>query len=174
MQRISGFYDWICELAEKESVLTDYFDMKELNNMLIISVIEETRFKTFIEGLLECNPRISLSVVVQDYVYDGFYADFGARCKIIPWHGPYGLSLIDDVLDGQHEEFDSFAFFSDFAVNLRDINLLTIADKLNDIQHINLYNCTIGNDIYTYRNIKKYIRILCCYEEINKLVRLCI
>lgn len=174
MKRITGFYDWICELSEKETEQVQYTDMMQLKNMLIVSVIEEARFNTYISGLLDCNPYIKLTVIVQDYVSEGFLKSFGNRCDIIPWKGPYSKKILDAVDKETLSDIDSFTFFSDFAVNMRDQNFIEIADELNKINSISLYSCTIGNDIYIYKNIEKYRSILKCFEAVCELIDYCI
>lgn len=167
MNQFEHFYDWLNDVAESCAELIDYTYLSQKKNMFIISVIEEARLKTFLDGLLKMNPNIKITILVQDYVADGFHKNFGKLGRIISWKGGYTTQVLD-LLDD--EIFDAFVFFSDFAVNMRDQNFFEIAEIFNQGQGIDTYCCTIGNDIYQYNNVKRYRQALRVYEDISILL----
>ena len=72
MNYLTNFYDKLCDMSLKCVKKIDYKDIPELKNILIISVIEEARVRTCVEGLKSCFPNINIIIVVQNYVYEGF------------------------------------------------------------------------------------------------------
>ena len=163
----SNTHDELYSMADSCVKLIDYSDMQKINNVFVISVIEEARLKTFLNGLFEVNPNIKVSVLVQDYVYEGFNSNFGEKCKVYSWKGGYSLEVLKtiDVMDS----LDSFVFFSDFPMNLRDKNYLEIGKELTNSNDARVFCCTIGNDIYEVNNISYYYQCLKVYEEMGKL-----
>lgn len=173
MDNIGIFHDELCRLAEGCTEMTGYTKMAGLRDMLVISVIEEERFKTFLNGLLEHNPGIRLNVIVQDYVAGGFKKNFGGRCNIISWKGHYSPDTLEEAAKAADlAEIDSFVFFSDFAVNMRDMNFLEMAIRLNQGKKVETFCCTIGNDIYRYKDCRLSLQVLQTYRDMGRLVSL--
>lgn len=171
MDNLALVHDSIFNLAYSCVHEIDYMVMKDKKNMFIISVIEEARLKTFLTGLLEINPDIKLTVLVQEYVFDGFKQNFGNRCNIISWHGGYSLKMLQQISElFDLDSIDSFVFFSDFSVNLRDMNFMEIAEYLNQKNGADTYCCTIGNDLFEYQNYPLYRQSLKVYEDMSELV----
>lgn len=167
MNQFRDFYDWLNNIAESCAETIDYECFSQKKNMFIISVIEEARLKTFLAGLLEVNPGIQLTILVQDYVVDGFIKNFGKVGKILGWKGGYTTQIADLF---NNKKFDSFVFFSDFPINLRDQNFFEIAEGLDKGHDIDTYCCTIGNDIYHYNNVQMYRQALRVYEDVSILI----
>ncbi len=167
MNQFEHFYDWLNNVAGACTELIDYTSFIQKRNTFIISVIEEARLKTFLNGLVEINPDISITILVQDYVADGFHKSFSALGKVIGWKGRYTNQVLSMFKD---ELFDAFVFFSDFPINLRDQNFLEIAEGFNSREALDTYCCTIGNDIYRYNNIQMYRQALKVYEDVSVLL----
>lgn len=167
MNPFSGFYDWLYETAESCIESVGYESLRDQKNIFIISVIEEARLKTFLDGLLQINPTVKITILTQDYVVDGFRKNFGRRGKVISWKGGYTTKVVE-LAEG--ESIDSFVFFSDFPMNLRDQNYLAIAEAFDSKNKTDTFCCTIGNDIYHYKNMQTYKRALKVYEETASLI----
>lgn len=150
-----------------------YQQMQHNKNMIVVSVIEETRFQKFIEGLTERNPHISLTIIAQDYMENAFRDTYGDRYRVVGWKGRYTTDIINK-LSGEMDitSIDGFAFFTDLPINLRDNNFMQIAELIQNMGNVNIYSSTIGNDLYEYRNISLYRQALRLFVEINKTIDL--
>ena len=173
MNYLTNFYDKLCDMSLKCVKKIDYKDIPELKNILIISVIEEARVRTFVEGLKSCFPNINIIIVVQNYVYEGFCKSFGEECKIISWNGSYTLSLIDRVSELIDVRLlEAMAFFSDFPVNIRDKNFLEIYSVIKAKSNLRLYSNVIGNELFEVINVEILQQIIRVYEETAKLLEI--
>lgn len=171
MKNLPEIHDSLYRMAADCVEQIDYTQMLDKKCMFIISVIEEARLKTFLEGLFSHNTSINVYILVQDYVLNGFQKNFGERCHVFGWQGGYSQEILSKMRDViPFNDIDSFVFFSDFEMNLRDINFLEIAEKLNQKRKVELYVCTIGNDLFKYKAISLYKHCLLTYQEMGNLI----
>lgn len=168
-----GSYDQLFDIIEGCVQRISYQQMKHNKNMIIVSVIEETRFQKFINGLTECNPHIGLTIIAQDYMENAFYDTYGDRYRVVGWKGRYTTDIIDRLCEDMDiASIDGFAFFSDLPINLRDDNFMQIAELLQSKGNVDIYSSTIGNDLYEYKNISLYRHALRLFVDINKTIDL--
>lgn len=166
-------YDQLINIAQKCVNKITYSQLRRNKNMAVISVIDETRFKNFVDGLLECNSDINLIIVAQDYMENAFRETYGRQFCVIGWHGRYTAKLIDRISEETgNSGIDSFAFFSEIPINLRDSNYIEIARKLKENSDVNVYSVTVGNELYEYKNILLYQKSLQLYQDINEVMDL--
>ena len=67
---------------------------------------------------------------------------------------------------------DSFFYFTQHPVNLRDNNFINIAQYLQEEMDIHVYSDTVGYELYEYHNLALYSQGIKVYEEINRLIGL--
>lgn len=164
-------YDWIVNCNKNCIYNIDYLAFKNMKNILVISVIEEARFKEFMENLRIVNPEAKIIIVVQDYVFEAFQQQYGTNNQIIKWHGKYTEKLLDEVAHiTDIQLIDGFVFFSDMEGNLRDSNFLNLALKMPSKMRV--VNWTIGNELFEYKNIPLYLKTIEVYSNINELIEL--
>lgn len=171
MQELRLLYDWLCQCNKKCVREVDYTVFKDVKNILVISVIEEARFKVFMDNLRKVNPEIRVIIVVQDYVFEAFQKQYASENILIKWHGKYTQELLDAVSQKiELQKLEGFVFFSDMAGNLRDCNFLKFAEKMP--ADVKVINWTIGDELFAYNNLKLYLKTIEVYNGMNELIEL--
>lgn len=170
MNFLSGLYDYLMKINEKILRPFSEEDLDKINSFLIISVVDEGRFRLFMEMLAKYKKNSVVTIVAQDYIYDTYEKLYGDWCTVYSWHGSYTTELVEKIKnDIEISAYDAFVFFSEIEGNLRERNLLQLALDMNVL---NAIVCSIGTELYQYDNIDLYLRITEIYDNINYLIEM--
>lgn len=173
MKKTEITYDGLCEMIEACVVPVSYEALRDRKKMLVIAISEEVRFQRSVQRIEDCNPGIELVIVAQTglkSVLDGIY---GGKYKIVGWSGKYTVELPDKIRNETDiSGIDSFLYFTQHPVNLRDNNFISIASELQKGKDIHVYSDTVGYELYEYHNLPLYSQGIKVYEEINRLIGL--
>lgn len=166
-------YDGLCKMIEACAVPVSYEVLKNRKKMLVIAISEEVRFQRSLQKIVTYNPDIELIIVAQTgmvKVLDGIY---GEKYSIVGWEGKYTVEVINKLkAERGIGGIDSFLYFTQHSINLRDNNFINIALELQKEINIHVYSDTVGYELYEYHNIPLYSQGIKVYEEINKLIDL--
>ncbi len=173
MERTQLTYDGLCGMIEECITQISYNEFQQRRKLLVIAISEEVRFQKSIQKIEECNPNIKLIIVAQmelKKVLDGIY---NGRYQVIGWSGKYTVELVDKIKsEADISGIDGFLYFTQHPVNLRDKNMISIAQCLQKEEDIRVYSDTVGYELYEYRNLPLYRQGIKVYEEINHLISL--
>lgn len=166
-------YDSLYSLTEACVIPVPYETLKERNKLLVIAINEEVRFQKSVQKIEECNPNIELIIAAQmelKKVLDGIY---NGRYPVVGWSGKYTVELVDKIKsETDISGTDGFLYFTQHPVNLRDKNMISIAQRLQKEADIRVYSDTVGYELYEYHNLPLYRQGIKVYEEINHLISL--
>ncbi len=173
MERTELTYDGLCGMIGKCLAPVSYEVFQQRRKLLVIAISEEVRFQKSIQKIEECNPNIELIIVAQmelKKVLDGIYND---RYQVVGWNGKYTVELVDRVKsEADISGTDGFLYFTQHPVNLRDKNMINIAQRLQKEADIQVYSDVVGYELYEYHNLPLYSQGIKVYEEINHLISL--
>ncbi len=171
MERTEITYDGLCEMIGRCVVPVPYEILKDRKKMLVVAISEEVRFQKSVQKIVECNPEIELIIVAQaelKKVLDGIY---DGRYQVIGWKGKYTVELINRIkAEADISGIDSFLYYTQHPINLRDNNFISIALNLQKEMDICVYSDTVGYELYEYHNLPLYSQGIKVYEEINRLI----
>lgn len=90
---------------------------------------------------------------------------------VVPWIGNYNIDLIDFL---EHENLiniiNTIVFFCIQSIDLRDVNILTIAAELQMRRKISVYGIDRDFDVFSYRSCKKILEVYSWFvKECNKI-----
>lgn len=173
MERTELTYDGLCGMIEECLTPVSYEVFQYRRKLLVIAISEEVRFQKSVQKIEECNPDIELIIVAQmglKNVLDGIY---NGRYPVVGWSGKYTVELIDKIKsEADISGTDGFLYFTQHPVNLRDKNMISIAQRLQKELDIRVYSDTVGYELYEYHNLPLYSQGIRVYEEINCLISL--
>lgn len=173
MEKTEITYDSLCGIIESCVVSVSYKVLKDRKKMLVVAISEEVRFQKSIQKILEYNPKMEFIIVAQIGLQKVLEEIYGDRYPVIGWSGMYTTELIDKVRrEADISEIDSFLYFTQHPVNLRDNNFISIAQHLQEEANIHAYSDTVGYELYEYHNLALYSQGIKVYEEINHLIGL--
>lgn len=173
MERTELTYDGLCEMIEACVVPASYDALRDRKKMLVIAISEEVRFQKSIQKIEDANPAMKLIIVAQTEVKKVLDGIYGGRYEVIGWSGKYTTELIDKVkTEADIKGIDSFLYFTQHPINLRDNNFIRIAECLQKEADIHVYSDTVGYELYEYRDLPLYSQGIKVYEEINRLIGL--
>lgn len=173
MERTELTYDGLCGMIDECLTLVSYEVFQHRRKLLVIAISEEVRFQKSVQKIEECNPDIELIIVAQmglKKVLDGIY---NGRYPVVGWSGKYTVELIDKIKsEADISGTDGFLYFTQHPVNLRDKNMISIAQRLQEEADIRVYSDTVGYELYEYHNLPLYSQGIRVYEEIDRLISL--
>lgn len=160
-------------MIEECVIPVSYEVFKQRKKLLVIAISEEIRFQNSIKKILEHNPSIELIIIAQTELKKVLEGIYGSRYRILGWSGKYTVDLVDKAKDeADISGIDGFLYFTQHPVNLRDKNLLCIAERLRQEADVHVYSDTVGYELYEYRNLPVYSQGIKVYEEIHHLIDL--
>ncbi len=173
MDKTEITYDSLCGMIESCIVPSSYKVLKDRKKMLVIAISEEVRFQKSIQKILKHNPEMEFIIVAQIGLQKVLEDVYRGRYPVIGWSGTYTAKLIDKVRkESDISGLDSFFYFTQHPVNLRDNNFINIAQYLQEEMDIHVYSDTVGYELYEYHNLALYSQGIKVYEEINRLIGL--
>lgn len=168
-------YDKICALIGQCVNSIDYTVFADMSKVIIIVINEEKRFLKCIDQIITINPKIELVLVVQPSMKGFLKQKYSELYQVIEWVGKYTLGLIDVLVkEIRLKDVDSFLFFSEQSINMRDQNFMQIAEQIIGKENSNLrvFGNTIGDEIFEYKNIRLFNQAIKVYEEMNQLIEI--
>lgn len=173
MKLNKGFYEDLCATLEACVEIVNYQDLRKCRNMIIVGTNVKTKFCRFYEHLQEENPAINLNFVCQKQMINYITTLIGTHNKLVEWNGNYSLDTLG-MLEKKINlnEIDSFLYFSTEPLNLKDINIMQIADKLEKQYNTRIYCVDHAMELYLCKNLDLCHTGLKLYELINNYIEL--
>lgn len=163
-------YDELCRIIESCVVETDYKTVSSCKNLLMVAVNEERWLKRCVEGLLGQRPEMKITFIAQP-IMEPILKKWYGQHTVIEWKGKYTVNVVRALENNeQSSKPEGFFYFTEQPVNLRDENLMKIAEVLQESAGIRVFSSTIGDDLYEYHNISLYRRAISIYEETNQMI----
>lgn len=161
-------YDILCKTIESCVIKTTYEKISDCECLIIVALNEEIRLKKCVDNLLKNKPGINIVFISQpamEMVLKEWYGEY----PVIGWKGKYTLDIIPDLEKNVDLSLvKGFLYFTEQPINTRDMNFIQIAEKLQDTGNIRLFSNTIGEDLYEYHDLARYIQAVGDYERINQ------
>ena len=146
-------------------------ELKKYSNILIIW---KNDFEDKFEQIREVNQDAKLYRLIpsgmkqeKDLFADDKYITF-------EWKGMYTTEIIDMLEErGIIEELECFVFGGVMPIDLRNINLLEIAEKLDKNAGIPAFCIDSESDLYYYENVRVCCRGLELYMALDEYIDVC-
>lgn len=161
-------YDDLCRTIESCVADTAYKEVSQCGNLIIIALNEEMRLKRCVDRLQEYNSDINI-VFVSQPAMESVLKEWYGQYPAIVWKGQYTLDVVFK-LESQISlsSMKGLLFFTELPVNTRDMNFISIAEKIQDKQNIRLFSSTSGEELYEYHEFERYRQAIEEYERRDK------
>lgn len=140
-------------------------------HLLVIAVGEEEMNRNFIKMLKITGFHGKITFISQPKMVSILKQLEWDNKEVMKWEGNYTLALPEILLEQESlMDMDGFVFFSLQSTNLRDRNVLEIAQTLAGERDIDIYCVDSDNELYIYKNLDMYNRTVSLYLEIDNLI----
>ncbi len=149
----------------------DFDVLKECNKALIICSGVFTKVGELIRVFANYNSDAELIFISREKMHQQIRNFTKNPYVFIPWEEKYSIKVLEVVRkEISLESIDSFFYVCKSAIDLRDINVLKIAQEINKLFSINVFSYTSGEELNFYNDIQKYICSLKCYNGLIEWV----
>lgn len=169
--QLKKLYDILLKIIKDCVIETSYESLKNLKHLVIIAINDEGMNKRFLQRLKDVNSDIELTFIAQPKLFHILEDIVDEKTSILKWEGAYTVETASYIKESLHNsEPDSFAFFCDQPVNLRNRNLISIAELINQKSDFSIYSVDFEGTLYKYHNIALFNQGLHLYTEINLFI----
>lgn len=167
------FYEDLCSTLESCVQMVSYRELRKCRNMIVIGTNVKNKFSRFYEYLLNENPTINLFFVCQKQMIEYMTGLVGTNNNFFEWNGKYSLETLNMLKDKINlNEIDSFLYFSTEPLNLKDINIIQIANELEKQNNIRVYCVDNAKELYLCKKLDLCNIGLILYEQINSYIEI--
>lgn len=155
----------VCEISFQQ--------FRDIKRLLVIAVNEERMITKLLHNLADVNSDMEVIVIAQPSMAELLRRNADAKIQVLEWQGRYTLSMVDWVRSKLCDlEPDSFLYFSDQPINLRNRNLLDIAEAFCNQSDFHIFCVDFEGALYEYRDIELYNLGIHLYEDMNRFIEL--
>ena len=131
--------------------------------------------KNFLQNLLEFNHDIEIVFIAQPGMASILRGSLIQNACVLEWQGKYTAETADYVKRAMGDvRLDSFLYFCDQPVNLRNRNIMDIAEALDNGENFWILSMDSEGTLFKYQNIELYNRGIHLYEEADAFINLCL
>lgn len=158
------------KIMKKSIKKADYFQLKSKKHLIVIAVNEEVRIREFLTCLEEAGFKGKITFYAQPKMCSAL-KEVLPQAGVIEWEGVYTKKMAEDII-GRKEfnDADAFLFFCKQFLDLRDQNIMEIAELLQKKRTICVYGLDTDNELCEYENVDIYNKAVHSYLEINDLL----
>lgn len=143
-------------------------------HIIAIAINEEGIIKEFLCRLSALSDTVEIVFIAQPKMAKILRTIPDKNIYVVEWQGTY-TNEVATVVRNQlgSAGWDGFLYFCDQPVNLRNMNILNLAETLKVRKDYSIYGIDIEGTLYEYQNIALYNRGIHLYEEVNTFVSMC-
>ena len=167
------FYDVFIRQIKKVIKKISPKELEGDRGFIVIAVSEERIMDLFVKNVTEITSGKSPDVVfvAQPRMIPILKNMKGIKADTWEWSGRYDSDTADYILSKSvKKDFESLLFFCDQPVNYRNRNILEIADKIRDQKGVRILTMDSEGDFYEYMNIKRTLKGMKIYEDMNDFI----
>lgn len=144
-----------------------YEQMQKHKRLLVVAVSEEKLLKAFADKMQSAAPTVEVVYVAQPKMVRILKELTGGSARVLPWEGAYTIKLAEHVKEEYSDGgFDGFLHFVGQSVDLRNTNLVQIAQRLaQGREDFGVYATDGDGVLYAYRDIAGYLHGIRLYED---------
>jgi hypothetical protein len=146
--------------------------LQECREVIILGSGLQYKVEKLQNRLLEINPKLSIHSVVKQEIANDWLMKNDQRYQPIIWDERFSLDVVAEIRQRLvPENIDALFFISRDRIDLRDNNLLEIANELIKERSIKVANYNSNNWSMTeYSDVKRVLVILKAYENLMSMV----
>lgn len=146
---------------------------QSVKRLFVVAINDEGMIKKLLHNLVDVNPDIEIIVIAQPKMAEILRGNTGAGIQVLEWQGAYTVKMVDYVKGKLSDaELDGFLYFCDQPINLRNRNLLEIAEVFYNKPDFHICCVDFEGVLYEYQNIELYNLGIHLYEDINRFIEL--
>ena len=148
--------------------------LADCKHIIAIAVNEEGIIKEFLCRIFALSDTIEIVFIAQPKAAKILRTITDKNIYVVEWQGTY-TNEVTEVVNNQlgASEWDGFLYFCDQPINLRNMNILNIAEAFKVRKDYSIYGVDIEGTLYEYQNIALYNRGIHLYEEVNTFISMC-
>lgn len=148
--------------------------LADCKRIAAIAVNEEGIIKEFLHRLFAISETIEIAFIAQPKMAEILRTITSKNVYVVEWQGTYTNEVTEAVRNQLGvSEWDGFLYFCDQPINLRNMNILNLAEAFKVRKDYSIYGIDIEGTLYEYQNIILYNRGIHLYEEVNTFVSMC-
>lgn len=168
---MENFYDKLLKIIKRCVIETSYERLKHLKCLVIIAINDEGMNRRFMQELRNVNFEVEIIFVMQPGLFNNMKDIVDEKTRIIEWKGAYTSETASYIKNNLYNlEPDGFAFFGDQPINLRNRNLIDIAEIISQKTDFHIFSVDFEGNLYEYRNITVFNQGLHLYAETNLFI----
>lgn len=145
--------------------------LAECKCIAAIAVNEEGTIKDFLRRLFELNNTAEIVFIAQPKMAKLIRTITNKHIYVIEWQGAYTNKTAEVVrnLSG-FSVWDAFLYFCDQPINLRNSNILNLAEVFRSGKNYSVYSIDLEGMVFEYQNLALLNRGIHLYEEANTFI----
>ncbi len=168
---MKNLYDELLKNIKNCVQTVPFQKLADCRRIITIAVNEEGIIREFLDRLFALSEAIELVFVAQPKTAAILRTIADYNIYVVEWRGTYTNEVIDVVRNRLGDlEWDGFLYFCDQPVNLRNINILNLAEAFNRGKEYSIYTIDIEGTLYEYQNIAFYNQGIHLYKEVNAFI----
>ena len=170
---MENLYDVLLHNIRKCVQEISFRRFQHTKRLLVVAINDEGMNKKLLQNLTDANLDMEIIIVAQPKMAEVLRDSADEKIKVLEWHGRYTIEVVhyvENELSGI--ELDGFLFFGDQPINLRNHNLLDIANSLYNKPNFCICCVDFEGTLYEYRNIELYNLGIRIYKDMNQFIEL--
>ena len=153
-----------------------YEQFRDIKKLVIIATNEEGQLTKLIRTLCKINPDMEILFIAQPKMAKILPEFINDKMSIYEWQGLYTMQMADYIISNINgSKLDGFLYFCDQPINLRNNNLMNIAENLWNKLNIRVFSVNMEEEaFFEYHNIEMYNCGVGLYEKANRFIDLCL
>ena len=145
-----------------------YEELAAQKHILLIAINEEGLIRNFFERINACGAEAEITLIAQPKMVSVLNPYVGSRTDILEWKGPYTADVVDQVHSKASRQIDAFVFFSGQKLDIRNLNLLEIADRF--WERPKAFCIDSDDEVYRYDKVDLLLQAIKRYFEMDKYI----
>lgn len=168
---MKNLYDELLKSIKSCVKTVPFQRLADCKHIAAIAVNEEGIIREFLCRLFALSDAIEIVFIAQPKVAEILRTITDKNVYVVEWQGMYTNEVIGAIKDQLGDlEWDGFLYFCDQPVNLRNMNILNLAEAFKSGKNYSIYGIDIEGALHEYQNIELYNRGIHLYEEINTFI----
>lgn len=165
------FYDFLCTTIENCIEREDYDDFLNSKHILALGTNAKMTFRNVYIEIKKYTQIVDLTVIVQKNMVDYYLPLIKENNMIVQWDGNYSMELFEKMENGgELNKIDTFIFFARQVFDIRNCNIMQIAEELEKKYSIKIYCINFDAEIYRIRKVGLCYTGLLLYDQMSRFI----
>lgn len=146
---------------------------QDMKRLVVVAINDEGMNKKLLQNLADVNPDMEVVIITQPRMAEILQSSINEKIHVLEWQGAYTEEVVCYVKSKLPDlELDGFLYFCDQPINLRNHNLLDIAEIFANKPDFYIGCVDFEGSLYEYWNIALYNLGIHIYKDMNRFIEL--